>query len=554
MLRYFHNAPLFYRLLVLLILSVSLPLASLGYMSYERSRDQIEEVANVFLADNINQNARRIERLLKEVEQRSEVVLASQKLQDLLKSSSPRFVTDELAFIQTMNALIGELKGPYELYIFPNDYDQYPNYRNLVQYRQVSPTEEMFEEAAALGGKGYWTHEWNRQWKAPDFMFVRQIRSLDVFQPLGVMVLRVPNFMIREELLGPSSYPKAELIVTNGDGVILSHSDAAQYGQPSVLAKPDPSYMHASLDLPAGNWRLTILLPRGDITASLDEVKRFTAWVVLISLLLITALLFLIARSFTNPIKMIISYMKKVRLGQLKPMPVQERSDEIGQWMSGYNAMIVSLLEQMDRIREMERERNDLERQMLILQINPHFLYNTLDSIKWKAQAIDEPVISEMVTRLAGMLRFSLSEGNGWTTVERELEHVKHYAEIERLRNPGQFRVLYHIQKELLGASILQLLLQPLVENAIRHGMNKRKEAGGKIILSAYEANGHIVFTVEDNGPGAPPSKKNGIGLANVQRRLMLHFGEGDWVRTESAGQGYKVTIVHPHTRKNTLK
>src|SRR5690606_2956204 len=129
-------------------------------------------------------------------------------------------------------------------------------------------------------------------------------------------------------------------------------------------------------------------LPKEDVTATLEGVKRFTIWIVSVSLLMIALLLVLVARSFTNPIKQIIHYMKMVRLGQLKPMPAHERHDEIGQWMNGYNAMIDSLLEQMDATRRMEREKRDLERQMLILQINPHFLYNTLDSIKWKAQAM----------------------------------------------------------------------------------------------------------------------------------------------------------------------
>src|SRR5690606_35787945 len=185
--------------------------------------------------------------------------------------------------------------------------------------------------------------------------------------------------------------------------------------------------------------------------------------------------------------------------------------------------------------------------------INPHFLYNTLDSIKWKAQALQEPVIEEMVTRLAGMFRFSLSDGDGWTTVERELEHVKNYVAIEQLRNPGQFRVLFHVQPELLGERMLQLLLQPLVENAIRHGMGKRKAKNGKIILSAFKTeDGNMAVTVEDNGPGAHGSKPSGgIGMTNVERRLVLHFGEAYRLAVDSTDAGFKVTLRHPISKVN---
>lgn len=545
---------LFSKLWVVLIITVSLPVSLLGYMSYERSKDQLVSVAHAFLADNVNQNAQRLQRFLQEAEQRSEAVLGSSELQALLDRPPPELITDELEFIQVMNRLIAELKGPYELYIFPKDVDQYPNYNNLLQYKQVTPTEAMFARAFELKGKGYWTHEWNRQWAAPDFMFVRQIRSLDEFEPVGVMAIRIPDFMIREELIGPSLYPSAELILTDEAGAVLSHPDAARYNQSLTKGYALEDYIHETLPLSAVSWEIAILLPSERVTASLEEVKAFTIWIVLISLLLITVLLFLIARSFTNPIKQILLYMKKVQLGRLEPLPVQQRSDEIGQWISGYNLMIFSLLEQMEATRRMEREKRELERQMLILQINPHFLYNTLDSIKWKAQALDEPVISEMVTRLANMLRFSLNDGDGWTTVERELEHVKNYVAIEQLRNPGQFRVLYHIGPDVLGEGMLQLLLQPLVENAIRHGMNKRKQKNGKIIVSAFRDEDDLMFAIEDNGPGGSGTKPGGIGLHNVQRRLQLHFGEGDRLLLEGGEQGFKVKIRHPIRARNSLK
>jgi two-component system, sensor histidine kinase YesM len=548
------RSTLFTKLLFVLIVTVSLPIAVLGYVSYERSKDQIEEVANVFLADNVNQNRQRMERFLDEAEMRSEAVIASEELQALLKRPPPDIVTDELEFIRIMNGLISELKGPFELYIFPREYDQYPNYNNLMQYRQVNPSEAMFAEAARLAGRGYWTHEWNKQWKAPDFIFVRQIRSLDRFAPVGVMAIRVPHFMIRSELVGPTLYPQAELIITDAEGQILSHPNAAEYGSPSMITRGERDYMHASHELSAEGWHLSIVLKRDVITASLGEVKRFSLWIVIISLFAITVLLFLIARTFTNPIKLILRFMKRVQLGQLEPIPDQERYDEIGQWMKGYNAMIGSLMEQMDTIRHMERERQDLERQMLMLQINPHFLYNTLDSIKWKAQALQEPGIAEMVTRLASMFRFTLGDGDGWTMVERELEHVKNYVAIEQLRNPGQFRVLYHVQAEIYGTSMLQLMLQPLVENAIRHGMGKRKEKNGKIIISAYKTeDGDMAFTVEDNGPGSQAAQASGgIGISNVERRLVLHFGEAYRLRIESSEMGFKVTLRHPASRHAT--
>ncbi len=548
----YRRTTLFTKLLLVLVVSVSVLVLLLGYLSYERSIDQIEEVAGVFLTDNVNQNAQRVERLIRETMQRSEAVIASAELQELLESPPPQLISKELEFILNINDIITQLKGPFELYIFPIELEQYPNYSNLLQYQQVTPTEAMFDRAFELKGKGYWTHEWNERWDAPDFIFVRQIRSLDDFSPVGVMAIRISHFILQEELIGPTLYENAELMITDEEGIVLSHPEADQYGKSSIIHHGNEAYMSATLGLSAEHWHLSIVLPKDDLTASLDEVKRFTIGMIIVSLVLISALLYVIARSFTNPIKQIIRFMKKVQLGQLEPLPLQERHDEIGQWINGYNSMIESLLEQMETTRHMEREKKDLERQMLILQINPHFLYNTLDSIKWKAQAIQEPVISEMVTRLANMLRFSLSDGDGWTSVERELEHVRNYVNIELLRNPGSFKVVYHIDPDLMGERMLQLLLQPLVENAIRHGMGKHKERSGKIMLSVYRDGPDMVFTVEDNGPGVShPGKQSGVGLSNVERRLFLHFGEAYKPVVESSEVGFKVKFRHPMTARS---
>lgn len=554
---------LFRKMILLMCLSVLIPLGALGYISYEQSKQQIGHVTTQFLEDNLRVNARLVDEFIRDVERRSESIIGSDELQALLRQPEPSAYTEELSFINRMNALLPRLKGSYELYIRPKSLKAYPNYRNLMGLYGFDPESEYFEEALGRDGRGRWVHLWDERLHQPVHLFVRAIRSLDEFEPIGIMAIRIPEYLIRSELIPPSSFANYRFLMVDEAGRIISEPyDDESYLRPY---KPIDGWSSAEIGLEEGG-KLIAMLPERDFTGNIGRIKSFTIGTVIASFLVISVFVSIVLRNFTLPLKQLVRHMKQVRKGLLEPFRLsRSRDDEIGQLVSGYNQMTVDMSELLDTTRRMESDKRQLEMQSLIHQINPHFFYNTLDSIKWSAERADVPEIATMVTKLANLLRFSLNNGEEWTTVGREIEHARNYLEIELLRSKRSFQFYVQADPNVLGLRVIKLILQPLVENAVKHGMNRLPEGKGKIRLSAKRSGQSLIFSVEDNGPGmrrqinfdgddgsedvsaASASSGHGIGLSNVHKRIQLHFGEPYGIEIEERdSEGFRISIRVP--------
>ncbi|MFC3800859.1 sensor histidine kinase [Cohnella sp. GCM10012308] len=553
---------LFRKMILLMCLSVLIPLGALGYLSYEQSKRQIGVVTTQFLEDNLRVNAKAVNDFLLDVERQSESIIGSVELQSFLRQPEPSVYTEELTFINRMNALIARLKGPYELYIRPNSLKAYPNYRNLLGLSRIDPESPYFEEALKRNGRGKWVHLWDERLRQPVHLYVRAIRSLDDFEPIGIMAIRVPEYLVRTELIPPSSFKNYRFVMVDETGRMISQPYEETYLAPY---RPIEGWSSAEIALQDGG-KLIAMLPERDLTGNIGRIKSFTIATVVASFLVIVLFVTIVIRNFTLPIMQLVKHMKQVRKGLLEPFrAIRPRDDEIGQLVNGYNRMTQDMSDLLDTTKRMESDKRQLEMQSLIHQINPHFFYNTLDSIKWSAERANVPDIAAMVTKLANLLRFSLNNGEEWTTVGREIEHARSYMEIELLRSKRAFQFFVQADPDVLGLKLIKLILQPLVENAVKHGINRLPEGKGKIRLTARRVGAGLIFAVEDNGPGLSRRLDidgdaggmgkardsdgigHGIGLSNVHRRIRLHFGEPYGIEIEEGRtEGFRIAIRVP--------
>lgn len=200
-----------------------------------------------------------------------------------------------------------------------------------------------------------------------------------------------------------------------------------------------------------------------------------------------------------------------------------------------YNHMLDRIEELIDRLLKQEKLKQKKELEILQAQINPHFLYNTLESINWMALSMKQREISKMVVLLGNFLRLSLNKGNNIYMVRDEISHLKSYIEIQNIRCRGKIDFSLDIAPEILDYRMIKLLLQPLVENSILHGFDCRGGAG-QIWVKGYEDGDYIFFTVADDGCGMEEDKieaicdmnsETGHGLKNVMKRIALYYGEG---------------------------
>ena len=309
-------------------------------------------------------------------------------------------------------------------------------------------------------------------------------------------------------------------------------------------------------------WKIVSVTPVSQFSMNLVQMRFFFFVILAFSLILIILLNLILSEQIADPIKKLENSVKDLEKGGAKP----ESDIYIGgsQEVQHLGRAVQSMLEQrnrlMDNILEEQESKRKSELEALQSQINPHFLYNTLDSIVWMIESNRYDEAISMITDLASLFRISLSKGENIISIEKEVQHARNYINIQKVRYKNKFVVKFDIDEQILNYSTMKLILQPLLENAIYYGMESMDDEG-RIYVRGYQKGDDIYLEVEDNGLGMPesvtekllvednqlPKRGSGIGLLNVQRRIQIYFGKEYGLNiTSELDEGTKVTIQLP--------
>ena len=272
-----------------------------------------------------------------------------------------------------------------------------------------------------------------------------------------------------------------------------------------------------------------------------------------------------IARNITFPIQKLRDSMKRVQKGDFSAAEIEAYSDnEIGSLTRSFNVMTHKIQDLMaQNIQEQEQKRK-IELKALQSQINPHFLYNTLDSIIWMAEGKKNEEVVLMTASLARLLRQSISIENELVTIGQEIEYVRSYLTIQKMRYKDKLEFEINVDPRITHAQIIRLVLQPIVENAIYHGL-KYKESKGMLKVHGYELGERIIIDITDDGVGMDEETlkhiydkhkvnyhSNGVGVYNVQQRLVLYYGkEYGIIYHSEKGKGTTATVVIPKKQED---
>ncbi|MEK3915246.1 sensor histidine kinase [Paenibacillus sp. FSL H7-0331] len=337
------------------------------------------------------------------------------------------------------------------------------------------------------------------------------------------------------------------------------------------------------------NWRLLASVPVSELRKPISTIRTTTIVVGLLTLIVALWLAWRFGRSLLAPIRELKDSMRETEKGNFQHIDEIERTDEIGGLVHSYNLMVTRLSEMINKvyaaelqqqkdalqIQETEIERHRAEFQTLQLQINPHFLYNTLETINCYAIVQDSHEITEMVEAMAFMLRYSIQTNLEEITVANELNHVRNYLIILQHRIDREFEIDVIIPPSLLLEKMVRLTLQPVIENCFQHAFPNGIEAHHRISIDARKQQGLFQVIVEDNGIGIPPERlrelqeqlklnrlaeqqtesgyyrRGGIGLMNVHRRIQMVFGEQYGMQIESEWeQGSRIILSMPDIPK----
>ncbi|WP_426452101.1 sensor histidine kinase [Paenibacillus sp. S-38] len=412
----------------------------------------------------------------------------------------------------------------------------------------------------------------------PYFVFgvARGIYKLETSETIGVvMVSSSMDYLLKltEEM---RSVEGNQVLLLDDRNRILADKDPKRIGQPV------PGEIAAKLGVPQGGssnrmmldgtdylfsyaasgrtgWKVVNLIPLKALYKNMNHMAMTTFLTTLSLLLLMIIFTILFSRSIVKPVHKLIRLMKRVEGGEFNKEITLQQEDEIGQLARTFNHMsgrIEHLIHEVSREKISQKE---MELQMLKMQINPHFLYNTLESIRMVAESRQAPDAADMAFSLGEILRYGINRSSDLVTVREEIYHLEQYMLLQKIRFEEMFSIVLDIRQEMMDMRMLKVILQPLVENAIIHGITNRS-SGGLIEVRGYSVGDHLIFEVCDNGKGMPEEQAaalnrsfrhpeegtTSIGLHNVNKRIQLYYGEAyglEIISTPGVGTNIFVTI-----------
>ncbi len=292
------------------------------------------------------------------------------------------------------------------------------------------------------------------------------------------------------------------------------------------------------------------IIPEREVYKGVRNVSYLMISISLIFLLVSTPIIFGISRRITDPLIEFSSFLKENnKEDEYKMIDDPKKYDELEELGNAYNSMVSHINYLIEKNKEDSEHKRKLELEAMQMQVNPHFLYNVLDTISWIAKIKKQDDIQRITMSLASFFRLSLHKGDKYVTVEDEISLIRSYSDIEFIRRHGNFKIEYDINEKVLGIKILKLVMQPLLENAFKHGIATKKD--GLIKVSAYMESDYLVLSIEDNGEGFDSTVKketettlSGFGLKNIRERLFLEYKDNASLTLDSTpGEGTKAII-----------
>ncbi|WP_438433797.1 cache domain-containing sensor histidine kinase [Gorillibacterium sp. sgz500922] len=385
---------------------------------------------------------------------------------------------------------------------------------------------------------------------------------------LSSTVLGAAGFEAATPNASPSPFPLAETAIPAASPVNPPFPYPLEASD-SVTVQRGKEHLLVASRLPFADWSVASVTPNRDLNVELVEMKRYLYLVVSI-LIAVSALIgSAVSLTISKPIKQLIREMKLVEIGNFRRVKATGSYQEIRILVGSFNAMVLRIEELIERVKISSVSEKNAELQALQSQVNPHFLYNTLDMIYWMLDEKGNDRLGDIVLSLSHLFRYSSHwEEGAAVTLAEEVEQMRHYLTIITARLEGRLTVEIDIDERWMNVPLPRMTLQPIIENAVKHGLEALNDRPGFLRVSAQAERQALLIRMEDNGegmsgeqlarltdalrhPSPSGAAQGGIGLQNLQLRLIHMFGEGYGLCVESApGEGTTVFVRLPLSGK----
>jgi len=606
-----------WKLFIVFLVLIMIPIPLLGYVSYRNYADSIQNNTTVYVTEVSNEMVKRLDDYIEDMKRISTIPAYVEEIKDNLQLSNDFYEQayqdqsapggseqsiDELTLNirqkieSSINFLNNIKEDTKSVYLFDKYGNAYYRYKN--GFRQDIKERYPYWKSAVQGSKGLpaliGTEQVINNSNARNYVFsvIREVFS-DSYEAIGLIVVDA-NISFFERIV--EDLDKA----THGSTLILDQNENVVYDsnktymtqnmasadwlravegrQGSYVAEVEGKQMLVIYSLSEQTqWHVVITVPVSELVKDVARNRNLTIAATLLAIVAALIISVLLSFVLTRSLRILVNLMRQVQYGNLDVKYPVKYKDEIGRLGNQFNRMIERIKQLIaENVRIGERKR-EAELAALQTQINPHFIYNTLESIRMTAEINDDSEVADMTQILGKLLRYSITMGKEFVRLEQELDHLRNYMKLQNYRYPGVFQLSIAPCEELKSAKLLKLTLQPIVENAIFHGLDPTKRAM-ELTLTFTVTGSELRIAVGDSGVGmdaatlsrlrqslqaadAPADSEagsgsdfgsgsgtsGGIGLRNVNERLKLYYGEGFGLAVDSEqGIGTEVQIRLP--------
>lgn len=574
---------IYMRLLVSFLLLSLISVSVTGLLVYYKSSFSIESKIKTYSLQIVNEINKNIKTKMDRLSSATDEVYLSNTIQDCLDNYY-NSVTDidkavyESDIIQYLKRKFSIDRDIIDVEIINNRNERLigvskpiseGNYDNSLNL----DAERLSQTASMYDGQVFWTTSSYKPLQKSVFL-IRTINSVASYKLIGTLVILVDSNIFSDSFKDVDIGKDSDIfIIDSKNNVVASRSSALAPGSvysaqnlSAEIAKNAESgnttfttyidekrYLLAFAPIKNSDWYIVGLIPFSYLNSEAADIGFYIVTISLIIFMFSLLISLAISRGISNPLKKLVKSMDKVKTGDFSIDLLVERKDEIGELAENFKSMLAEISNLMQNIRQKEKQKRVMELKALQAQINPHFISNTLNTVKWLANIQQADNINELVTSLIQLLQVSSGKGNELIIIREEIEYLRNYITIQEYRCCEKFRVNFEVEDSVWDYKILAFLLQPIVENSIIHGIEPMK-GQGYIIIKVFADSDKLQITVMDNGVGLSDeqcqkilteeskeeSKRfSGIGLKNVNDRIKLYYGDEFGIKIESVKNMY---------------
>lgn len=562
-------------LFVLIVLFIILPTGAMGVIAYRQYSQIITEKVSTLSQNNVMQVSSNIEAIFRSIQNNSLSFYQNGQVRDFLLA--PKEEREEAG--EALDRYIGNYIA-YEEYLYGVEFVRMDGYR----YGSTSVAKRLTEEQKLAlqekGGKPLFITDAGSG-RERLYGYARCIRDINYLDTeIGFEALYIKKDQILRLLKEEETDTGTEYYIVEGNEIIISTNEEALGRDPAEYLGEDfcyqkkgsrvfhysgSRYMASCARISYPGWQLIQTVP----LTQMNEEKWVVAQIILSAVILAVAICslgaYFLSRSVLRPLNTLETSMKEIEKNHFKTMLPESGYNEIAVLSKAFNRMSVRLDELVNQVYLAQIKEKDAQLQAMQAYINPHFLYNTLDTICWMSRMEDAQETCNLIEALSKLFRMSARDTRKVISVEQELEYINSYIMIQECRHTDFIQFEVQAQEETLKCQTVRFILQPLVENAILHGLEPTGRPG-KLSIDIRRQEDKLVMTVEDDGMGADieelrellqshPEGLRGMGISNVNDRIRLCFGEEYGIFFYNAeGGGLRVQAVQPFRQMGEQK